>query len=263
MDYLLLICSFFYIVACGFSTIRLITPNKPITKYLRPIISLALIIHIYWLYTHIILPQEQNLSILNVLALVTFIISLLTTFASKRFNTGVLLPVIYFCSAINLIAINYLPNKFVTHLETHPQIAIHILIALLAYSILSIASLLALQLAYLDYRLKNRKFPLTKINMPPLMTLEKNLFQIILIGFILLSATLFTGFIFIDNIFSHNQIDKVIFSILAWILYATLLWGRYARGWRGRFTIYITIIGSSLLTFGYFVSRFINEIILN
>ena len=263
MDYLLLICSLFYIVATILAAIRLITQHKHLIHYLLPIVILALITHAYWLYLHILLLHGQNLPILNVLALVTFIISMLATLASKTFSTGVLLPIIYFCSVINLIAINYLPSQFVTHLESHPQVAIHILFALLAYSILSIASLFALQLAYLDYRLKKRKLPLTKINMPPLMTLEKSLFQIILIGFILLTITLLTGFIFIDNIFAQDQVDKVIFSIIAWIMFAVLLWGRFARGWRGRLTIYITIIGSSLLTLGYFGSRFVQEVILN
>jgi ABC-type uncharacterized transport system permease subunit len=190
-------------------------------------------------------------------------ISLLSTLSGKHFNTGVLRPIIYLCTVINLIAVAYLPSQFITHIEAHPQIATHITLALLAYSVLSIASLFALQLAYLDYRLKNHKRPLTKINMPPLMSLEKSLFQIILLGFILLSCTLVTGFIFIDDMFSSNEAYKVILSLIAWVIYALLLWGHFSRGWRGRFTIYITIIGSSLLTLAYFGSRFVQEIILS
>lgn len=263
MNYLLLICCAFYFVATCVATMRLISPNKVLNISLIPIITLAFAGHAYWLAQNIGMLHGQNLPILTVLSLVTFIISVLSTFAGKRFNTGVLQPIVYICTIISLIAANYLPSQFVTHIETHPQIAIHIILALLAYSILSIASLFALQLGYLDYRLKTHKSPLTKIKMPAMMSLEKNLFQIIVIGFILLSCTLVTGFMFLDNMFAYGKAHQATLSIIAWIIYAILLWGHFSRGWRGRFTIYLTIFGSSLLTLAYFGSRFVREIILS
>ena len=263
MDYLLFTSSIFYLLASCIAGIRLVSPNHYLNRYFITVITIALTGHAYWLYQNIVMLHGQNLPILNVLALVAFIISLLSTFAGKRFNTGVLQPIVYSCTVINLIAISYLPSQFITHIEAHPLLALHILLALLAYSILSIASLFALQLAYLDYRLKHRKLPLTKITMPPMMSLEKSLFQIIALGFILLSCTLLTGFVFIDNMFTQGKAHQVIFSMIAWVIYALLLWGHFTRGWRGRFTIYITIAGSSLLTLAYFGSRFVQEIILN
>jgi len=166
------------------------------------------------------------------------------------------------------IAVCYLPSHFITHLERHPQIGSHIIFALLAYSVLTIASLFALQLAYLDHRLKNHKQPLTQINMPPLMTLEKNLFQFILLGFVLLSCTLLTGFVFLEDMFAQGKAHKAILSLIAWVIYAVfwviyaVLWGHFRRGWRGRLIVYITIVGSSLLTLAYFGSRFVREILL-
>ena len=248
MDYLLLICSLFYIAAGSIASVQLFASDKPLTHYFVPTITFALASHAYWLFQQILMLNGQDLSILNVLSLLTFIISLLSTLASKRPKTELLLPVVYTFTVLNFIVITYLPSNFVTYIEIHPQIAVHIVFALLAYSILSIAILLALQFAYLDYRLKKRKLPLTKINMPPLMTLEKNLFQIIFLGFILLSGALLTGFIFAEDMFAQGIVHKTILAIIAWIIYAILLWGHFARGWRGRFTIYITVIGTSLLT---------------
>lgn len=263
MDYLALTSGFFYIVAAIVASNQLLSSQKPLSsKFLLPI-TVALITHVIWLYEHVFLVGGQDLQILNVVSLVTFIISLLSTIASKRLNTGVLLPVVYGFTVFNFIAVIYLPSHFITHLETNPAVGSHIILALLAYSILSIASLFALQLAYLDYRLKNHKLPLTKINMPPIMTLEKSLFQFIFIGFILLSCTLLTGFIFLDDMFAQGKAHKAILSIIAWVIYGVLLWGHFKEGWRGRLTVYVTIVGSSLLTLAYFGSRFVREIILN
>ena len=254
MDYLLLICSLFYIVAGSIACVQLITPDKSLASYFFPAVTFALASHGYWLYQHLFMVNGQNLSLLNLLSLLVFIISLLSTLAGKRFKTELLRPVIYTFTVLSLIVTSYLPGNFAAYIEAHPQIALHILLAMLAYSILAIAILFALQFTYLDYRLKKHKLPLTKMQMPPLMTLEKSLFQLILIGFLLLSGTLLSGFIFAEDMFAQDKMHKTVLAIIAWIIYATLLWGHFARGWRGRFAIYITIIGSSLLTLAVLAS---------
>lgn len=263
MDYIALISVIFYIVAGSINSAQLFNLQNSLPKAFYCAIGIALLSHAYWLYENIFLIDGQNLPMLNVLSLITFIISVLSTVAAKRFNTGILLPIVYAFTVLNFIAVSYLPSHYITHLETHPEIGTHIIFALLAYSILSIASLLALQLAYLDWRLKRHKAPLTKIRMPPLMTLEKSLFQFVLIGFLLLTCTLTTGYIYLDDMFAQGKAHKAILSMIAWIIYATLLWGHYNNGWRGRSTVYFTIVGSSLLTLAYFGSRFVREIILN
>ena len=263
MDYLALISSFFYIVAASIASNQLLASKKILTGYFLVPILIALVTHAVWLYEQVFMHHGQNLQILNVVSAITFIMAMLSTLASKRLNTGLLLPVVYGFTVINFIAVSYLPSHFVTHLETHPQVGAHIIFALLAYSMLTIASLLALQLAYLDYRLKNRKLPLTSLKLPPIMTLEKTLFQFIFIGFILLSCTLLTGFIFLEDMFAQGKAHKAILSMIAWVVYAVILWGHYKQGWRGRLMVNVTIIGSSLLTLAYFGSRFVREIILS
>lgn len=263
MDYLALISSVFYVLAAVIASNQLLASKKILTGlFLAPII-IALSTHTVWLYDHVFMLNGQNLQILNIVSAITFIISLLSTIISKRLNTGVLLPIVYGFTVINFIAVAFLPSHFITHLETHPQVGAHIIFALLAYSILTIASLLALQLAYLDYRLKNHKLPITGIRMPPIMTLEKSLFQFIFIGFILLSCTLLTGFIFLEDMFAQGKAHKAILSIIAWFIYGIILWGHYQQGWRGRTMVYVTICGSSMLTLAYFGSRFVREVILS
>ena len=263
MDNLALIATIFYLLSGSLAVNTLFNPAKPFYKWFIGSSMMTLAVHAMWLYENIFLINGQNLPILNVVSLIGFIIALLSTLVSKRVNTGILSPIVCGFNVINFIAVVYLPSHYITHLDKQPAIGSHIIFALLAYSILSIASLFALQLAYLDYRLKNHKRPLTQINMPPLMTMEKSLFQFVFIGFILLSCTLLTGFIFLDNMFAQGNAHKAILSIIAWIIYAILLWGHYTKGWRGRLIVYITIIGSSLLTLAYFGSRFVREIILN
>jgi len=262
MDYLAVISIAFYSLS-GFLTSRLLFSNQ--AKLNIQIIIFALIAfltHGIWLYKDIFLVVGQDLPILNVLSLVSLLIGILSLIISKRLNTGILLPIVFGFNILNLIAVIYLPSHYITNLEHNPQIGSHIIFALLAYAIMAIASLFALLLAYVNYRLKRHKSLINALNLPPLMTLEKSLFQLVWIGFVLLSCTLLTGFIFLEDMFAQHKAHKAVFSIIAWFIYAVLLWGHFKKGWRGRLVIYITIIGSSFLTLAYFGSRFVREVIL-
>jgi len=262
MDYLAIISVAFYCLSGVFASRQLFSSKITSNYQLITLSCIALISHAIWLYQHIFLVNGQNLPILNVVSLASFIIAALSLAINKKLNTGVLLPIVYGFNVINFIAVVYLPSHYITHLEHNPQVGSHIIFALLAYAIMAIASLLALQLAYVDHRLKKHKSPISTLKLPPLMTLEKSLFQFIFIGFVLLSCTLFTGFIFLENMFAKEEAHKAVLSIIAWFIYAILLWGHFRKGWRGRLVIYITIAGSSLLTLAYFGSRFVREVIL-
>lgn len=262
MSQLAIISSVFYLLSGLLASRQLFSPQTKLNYKIIGLSSVALLSHAAWLYQNIFLIDGQNLPILNVVSMVSFLIAALSLAINNKINTVVLLPIVYGFNIINFIAVAYLPSHYITHLEVNPQIGSHIILALLAYAMMIIASLFALQLAYVNYRLKKHKSPVTAINLPPLMTLEKSLFQFILIGFVLLTCTLITGFIFLDDMFARESAHKALLTIIAWLIYATLLWGHFKKGWRGRLVIYITIIGSSLLTLAYFGSRFVREVIL-
>lgn len=217
-----------------------------------------------WLISDLIFnPNGQNMSILNVASLIGFIICLVLTVSMWKTRLWFLLPVVYSFAAINLCAANFLPSTFITHFEGKIELLVHITIALFAYSTLTIGALFALQLAWLDHQLKSKKSLIINPNLPPLMMVERHLFKVILIGTVLLTATLITGAIYTEGMFSPPNAHKSVLSFIAWILYCILLWGHYQQGWRGKRVLWLSISGTSLLTLAYFGSRFVREIILN
>lgn len=225
--------------------------------------TLALLFHAWLLSDLIFHGTGQNLSILNVASLISFIISLVMSIAMVKTRIWFLLPVVYGFSGINLLAASFLPGTFITHLENDPKLLIHITLALFAYSTLSIGALYALQLAWLDTKLKKKKSLVMNPNVPPLLMIERQLFRIILIGNLLLTGTLITGFFFIQDMFAQGKAHKGILSFVAWIVYSVLLWGHYQKGWRGRKVTWFAIAGATLLTLAYFGSRFVREFILH
>ncbi|MRD48294.1 cytochrome C assembly protein [Caenimonas koreensis DSM 17982] len=100
----------------------------------------------------------------------------------------------------------------------------------------------------------------------PLLTLERLTFRFAMAGFVLLSATLAAGIFFSETIYGPGHgmkwDHKAVFSVLAWLVFATLLVGRWKFGWRGRRAVRWLYIGSILLLLGYAGSRFVLEVIL-
>ncbi|MGL6258476.1 cytochrome C assembly family protein [Vibrio sp. WXL103] len=224
---------------------------------------LALILH-GWLIGDLILADSgQNLRILNVATLISFIISVVLTGAMLKMRVWFLLPVAYGFAIINLLTSAFIPGAFITHLEHTPKLLIHISLALFAYSTLTIGALYALQLAWLDEKLKQKKALAINPNLPPLMLVERQLFRIIVIGTVLLTATLLTGYGFVYDMFAQGKAHKAILSLIAWVVYVVVLWGHYQRGWRGKKVTWFALVGAGLLTLAYFGSRFVKEIILS
>jgi len=82
------------------------------------------------------------------------------------------------------------------------------------------------------------------------------------LGFILLTLALLSGFMFLQDMFAQRLAHKTILSILAWLVFGTLLWGRFRFGWRGQKALIWTLVGFVVLMLAYFGSKFVIEVIL-
>lgn len=98
----------------------------------------------------------------------------------------------------------------------------------------------------------------------PLMTLERLTFRFLWAGFVLLTATLVAGWVFGEANYGQawRWDHKTMFSLLAWLTFATLLLGRSRFGWRGRIAARMVYTGSVLLLLAYAGSRFVLEVLL-
>ena len=143
------------------------------------------------------------------------------------------------------------------------EFRMHLLLAMLAYSLFTIALLHALLMAALERRL-HRKEGAALGALPPLLTLERLLFRLVGAAFVLLTLTLATGFAFSESLFGRAmRFDhKTVFGVLSWLTFGLLLGGRQLHGWRGRTALRWTLSGFVLLFLAYIGSRFVLEVIL-
>ena len=223
----------------------------------------AVLIHGLILYPAILTGSGLNLGIFyaaSLVAMTTSLLLLLASFIEPVENLGIpVFVVAALCIGLTMI----FPDPHIVTNAASWQLDSHILASLLAYSILGLAVLQALLLAIQDSHLRNRTPGGFIRSLPPLQTMESLLFQMIATGFTLLTLALVTGVLFLEDIFAQHLVHKTVLSIIAWVVFAILLWGRWRFGWRGRVAIRWTIGGFIFLMLAYFGSKFVLELIIN
>jgi ABC-type uncharacterized transport system permease subunit len=85
------------------------------------------------------------------------------------------------------------------------------------------------------------------------------MFRLIGAGFGFLTLALFTGFVFVTNLFTQNLVQKTVLSLIAWLVFGVLLIGRMRFGWRGRSAVQWTLSGFAILAVAYFGVKFVLE----
>lgn len=146
---------------------------------------------------------------------------------------------------------------------------VHLVISLFAYSIIALGSLQALIMTSLDNYLHRPQDFSTKPSLlsrildaqPPLLVQEKLLFRLIWLGFILLTISIITGMFVSMNIMGVilPSDHKTFFTLISWVIFGTLLFGRMMWGWRGRIALRWTLFGFALLMLAYTGTRLIFE----
>jgi ABC-type uncharacterized transport system permease subunit len=143
------------------------------------------------------------------------------------------------------------------------RLQLHASLALLAYATLSLASLIALLLWLQDRALRARRIPSWLRALPPLVQLEALLFRTLWVAFVLLSATLLTGVLFVEDLLAQHLWHKTVLSVLSWIVLGALLIGRWRHGWRGKRAIRLVLTSMLLLALAFFGSQFVLQMVLH
>jgi len=227
-------------------------------------LPLALALHAYAIRRAIATPDGFDLSFANALSLVAGL-AVLVAWASGAMRTlpgiaAVVLPVAALCALAP--AVGESPHRF--PYADEPWATVHISVALLAYALFVVAALQALVLIGLEARLRRGLPAESDGGAPPLLMLERFMFRLVGLGFVLLTATLVTGFLFSEEVFGRplTFTHKNVFSVAGWLTFAVLLFGRWRYGWRGKRALRWILAGTLLLVLGYLGSKFVAEVLL-
>jgi len=165
------------------------------------------------------------------------------------------------------------PQGIVVPHAGSPWLLAHLLVALAAYGLITVAALQAMLMALLDRHLHRPQEAPGQRGLvarildvqPPLLVQERLLFHVIKIGFAVLTLAVCLGSF--ASLSLTGQVlpfdHKTVFTLLSWLTFGVLLLGRHIRGWRGRVALRWTLTGFALLILAYTGSRFVLEVILH
>lgn len=257
----------FYIAAAVTSQLSLVykTAFSP-KQVLLALGALAVSLHGIILYQSMDVPTGLNLGFFTAASLSTWMISLVLLLTLLRNPVENLAVILFPLAALTISLESIFHTERILPLEQAWGFKIHIFSSFLAYGVLSIAAFQTLFLAIQDRQLHNKHPGWTLQLFPPLQVMETLFFQMVGLGFVLLSISLITGFMFFNDIFEEivkqHLVHKTVLSIVAWIVFAVLLWGRWRYGWRGKKAIRWNLSGFMLLVLAYFGSKLVLELIL-
>lgn len=223
---------------------------------------LAVFLHFSYILSPFIQDQDLNFSLFNTASIISSLVALLLLLATINKHVEKLGLVIFPIASIAISMTLIFPNQELDIQITSWQMSIHILSSIIAFSLLNIAALQAILLAFQEQQL--RKHPPKRFiqSLPPMQTMESLLFQMIATGILFLTVSLISGFVFLEDLFAQHLAHKTILAIVAWITFSGLLAGRLKYGWRGQTAVKWTLAGFSLLLLAYFGSKIVLELIL-
>lgn len=251
----------FYLFA-GYQQYRLLSgkvADQP--KSVMLLGSSALLLHTLAVYLVLHQGAGIQLSIFPVSSLIAWLIAGLVVLSSLKKPLHNLFVIVFPLAAISVVLAAVAPITA----EAKPYaigLVIHILSSILAYSIFTIAAIQAVLLHIQNSQLRKHHTRGIVAALPPLQMMESLLFEMLWTGLALLSLALVTGVLFVDDIFAQSLVHKTALSIIAWVLYAIILWGRHSLGWRGTTAVRWTLSGFALLMLAFFGSKFVVELVL-
>lgn len=224
--------------------------------------ALASLCHAVALLPSLFTEQGLYLGFFNAASLIALFVVILVVICSRRLSLNVLLAPIQLIAALSVACAQFIPSGHLEPINAAPGILAHIVFSVLAYGVITIAVVQSILLLLQEQQLRKRPISPWLYNFPPLQTMESLLFSYLWAGWLLLSLSLFTGWLFLENILAQHLAHKTLLSCLAWCIFATLLWGRHRLGWRGHKAIRLTLAGFFLLMLAYFGSKLVREFIL-
>jgi ABC-type uncharacterized transport system permease subunit len=266
---------------------RATEPRPPgLARWERAAILVPFALHTWLLYAGLFAAPELRFGFGQALSVTLWLAVLIYWFESAFVNLEGMQALVLPLAAVCVVLPALFPGLAAPPYAHGIGFRAHLTLAMLAYSLFTIGALHALLMALLEGTLHGDRFragrhdagarperhgggpgllagPLSSL--PPLLTLERLLFHILTLGFVLLTLTLITGAVFSEEVFGRaiRFNHKTLFAIVSWVIFGLLLAGRWRYGWRGRKALRWTLAGFVTLLIAYVGSRFVLEVVLS
>ncbi|GGO78570.1 membrane protein [Marinobacterium nitratireducens] len=257
----ILVAALCYLAATALQWRVLKGQARPSRNLIRGLGLAGLIAHSVTVFQVMNQPEGMNLGFFSVGCQVAWILSALVLLSSCRQQIDNLFVGVFPLAAATVLTASLDPDTSL-HRSYGPGLITHILLSIFAYSIFTLATLQAVLLWRQNTALKQHHTRGLVASLPPLQTMERLLFEMLWTGFLLLSASLVSGFLFVEDLFAQHLVHKTTLSLLAWLVYGILLAGHALLGWRSLRAVRWTIGGFVALMLAFFGTKLVIEFLI-
>lgn len=222
----------------------------------------AVVLHGVHLAQTLFSPAGIELGLFSAASLVGVLIALVAILTSLFRPVATLSVAAYPVAFLTLLlsalfSDTYAPRQFTT------GVGAHIVLSLLAYAVLGMATAHAALLAAQNRLFRARRVQGLLRVLPPIQTMEAILFELLAIGFALLTLAIVVGLVYIDNFLGQHLVHKTVLTFAGWMALGALLLGHDVSGWRGLTAVRWTVASFVLLVMAFFGSKFVLELVLH
>lgn len=134
-----------------------------------------------------------------------------------------------------------------------PLLPLHVAVSIGGLALFALGFVVALMYLLLERELKAKRPGAMFKRLPSLEALDRLNYQLVLLGFLLLTVTIGTGAFFYrgDGGIAFSLRSKEGFALVAWLVAALVVLFRQTVGWRGRRVALATMAGFVLLGFAF------------
>jgi len=233
--------------------------------------SAALMIALLGLVGHCVVTQSAliqtgsnstlTLSLLGVSNLVVGVMLLVVAVSSIKVKADSLLLLLLPLVMFNLLGLVAVPAGQTRPIQLDGSQISHILLSISAYAALMTAALQSVLIAVQERRLRSLQSGLFGL-LPPMEAMEALFIAILWLGLGLLTLSIATGALFLQDMFDQRLVHHTVLTSLSWLVYAGFLAGHHLFGWRGVIAVRWNLAAFALLLLGYVGSKFVIEYLL-
>ena len=202
-----------------------------------------------------------SLGLFGVSNLVSCVMVAIIALSALRVRAENLLLLCLPLAAANLLALALLPEGRTQPISLDSSQISHILLSISAYATLMTAALQSILIGVQERRLRTPQTGLLGL-LPPMESMEKLFIFVLWLGLGLLTLSIATGMLFLQNMFDQRLVHHTVLTTLSWLVYAGFLAGHHVFGWRGVTGVRWNLAAFTLLLLGYLGSKFVIEYLL-
>lgn len=226
----------------------------------RPLLLTVVSLHGLYLVLRTVVYRHPPLaSIYEVMTFIAFAVALVylwVEYRSRTHKTGMFL--LSFSFVFQTLSSAFIPDAvdFPAILRS-PLFGVHTGSAVLGYAAFAVCATYGVLFLALYHDLKASRFGVVYRRLPSLELLARMSLRAAVFGVVCLAFTIGFGVVWAAREFPGFHRDpKFVLSVVVWCVFATAVSLHYALGWRPRRTIYLFLLGFSLMLFSAAAARF-------